>query len=64
MGVVSLQVVYFYQGHQLYRDAVFKTEVYPWKHQLMPWEEFTLRVSPVEDRKMVASKDRGNIGRE
>ena len=56
MGVVSLQVEYFYQGHQLYRDAVFKTEAYPWKHQLMPWEEFTLRVSPGEDRKMVASR--------
>ena len=54
MGVVSLQVVYFYQGHQLYRDAV--TEAYQWKLQLMPWEEFTLRVSPIEDRKMVASK--------
>ena len=54
MGVVSLQVVYFYQGHQLYRDAV--TEAYQWKHQLLPWEEFTLRVSPIEDRKMVASK--------
>ena len=56
MGVVSLQVVYFYQGHQLYRDAVLKTKVYPWKHQLMPWEEFVLSVSPVVDRKMVASK--------
>ena len=59
MGVVSLQVVYFYQGHQLYRDAV--TEAYPWKHQLMPWEEFTLRVSPVEN-KMVASRQ-ARIGR-
>ena len=56
MGVVSLQVVYFYQGHQLFRDAVLKTKAYPWKHQLMPWEEFVLSVSPVVDRKMVASR--------
>ena len=41
------QVVYCRQGHELYRDAVRENKAYPWKHQRMPWEKFTLRVSQI-----------------
>ena len=39
-----LKVVYFRQGHELYREEVRKEKPYQWKTQQMPWDKYNLRV--------------------